>query len=436
MSFPLPPLLVARMPRSPGGVWDEAASWFGGRPRLGSLSWPRDPKTGEPMVFVAQIDLAEVAPHAPDFPSQGALAFFLGARGSCDGAVLHVPPQGSKRPTDPPSDTLPVRELGSWPFPDDPGPGTELLFPYWPLTITALGVRTPGPDDADFSMQAVDQAVGSAIDVLYERREFFMSSKVAFETLADAERPHWWHSAIFFAGCMQNALHHAPRILKARAPWLTKARAHYAALTAKSKPILGVFGRRSTPSLPELDQARKTLERLEAQDAAYHRDLPGFEALVSECVDFAADRRSAAPMTADDWSTLAVLFQHAYAEFKDFARYAVPNDLHEIETQTILYLLTADEAAYKLLPEPVRTYINRTCLMPTRDYWHQMFGIGVDIQGAAVWDNADRHLLLQLVYDDMMHWRFGDMGAYQFWISPEDVKARNWAGARLTFEGH
>jgi uncharacterized protein YwqG len=36
----------------------------------------------------------------------------------------------------------------------------------------------------------------------------------------------------------------------------------------------------------------------------------------------------------------------------------------------------------------------------------------------------------------MMHWRFGDVGAYQFWIRPEDVKARNWPAAQLTFECH
>jgi uncharacterized protein YwqG len=45
-------------------------------------------------------------------------------------------------------------------------------------------------------------------------------------------------------------------------------------------------------------------------------------------------------------------------------------------------------------------------------------------------------MLLQLVYDDMMHWRFGDNGAYQFWISPEDLVRGNWAAAHVTFECH
>jgi uncharacterized protein YwqG len=53
-----------------------------------------------------------------------------------------------------------------------------------------------------------------------------------------------------------------------------------------------------------------------------------------------------------------------------------------------------------------------------------------------VWENEGNVLLLQLVYDDMMHWRFGDMGAFQFWIPPDDLARGNWAAVRVTFECH
>ena len=33
-------------------------------------------------------------------------------------------------------------------------------------------------------------------------------------------------------------------------------------------------------------------------------------------------------------------------------------------------------------------------------------------------------MLLQLTHDDMMHWRFGDNGICQFWISPADLAVR------------
>jgi len=41
-----------------------------------------------------------------------------------------------------------------------------------------------------------------------------------------------------------------------------------------------------------------------------------------------------------------------------------------------------------------------------------------------------------MTHDDMMHWRFGDNGIYQFWISPADLAVRNWGSAKMTFECH
>ena len=63
-----------------------------------------------------------------------------------------------------------------------------------------------------------------------------------------------------------------------------------------------------------------------------------------------------------------------------------------------------------------------------------MFGAGVDIQGNAAVENEGNVMLLQLVYDDMIAWRFGDMGAFQFWIPPADLAAGRWKAARVTFE--
>ncbi|MCA6125697.1 DUF1963 domain-containing protein [Bradyrhizobium sp. WSM 1704] len=55
----LPTILLSRCPRRPNGNWPTARSWLGGAPRLGAASWPRD-GSGEPLHFVAQIDLADL----------------------------------------------------------------------------------------------------------------------------------------------------------------------------------------------------------------------------------------------------------------------------------------------------------------------------------------------------------------------------------------
>ncbi len=434
MAIARPPLVVARRPRVLGQSWEQAKSWFGGRPRLGSQSWPRDVKTKAPLIFLAQIDLAEMARYAPEFPAHGSLAFFVGPLGSCEGAVVYVPGEGGGRRTDPPTDAHPVRELGSWPFPEDPGPGVEALFPYWPVQLHALDIDVPELDAEDVDLEPMTDDAVRAIGRLFPNGTGFPSTR-HIAALGGGPLPHWWYSAHNLTACLQNALHRAPKTLSARAPWLERTRAEYAALAKQAKPAFGVFGRRAAAPSPDLERAKQALERVEAQNTAFHRDLPKFAALVEDSAAFAAGHAASAIMKDADWHTLAVLFQRAREEFEDFTRSALSYELSEIETQALIAMLTADEVAYLTIPAPVRAFVNERCVLPASGSWHQMFGVGVDIQGA-IWENADKILLLQLVYDELLHWRFGDVGAYQFWISPDDVKARNWSAARLTFECH
>ncbi|GAA5533965.1 DUF1963 domain-containing protein [Deinococcus aluminii] len=62
----------------PGDRLPVGSSKIGGLPDLRGETWPLD--DGEPMVFVAQVNLADVQPHDEDdlFPPCGLLSFFLG----------------------------------------------------------------------------------------------------------------------------------------------------------------------------------------------------------------------------------------------------------------------------------------------------------------------------------------------------------------------
>lgn len=68
------------------------------------------------------------------------------------------------------------------------------------------------------------------------------------------------------------------------------------------------------------------------------------------------------------------------------------------------------------------------------DYRHQMFGYGTNVQNAAE-QNIDKILLLQLYSDGAMSWMFGDVGAVQYWISREDLRARRFDRVVVTLEG-
>jgi hypothetical protein len=61
MTINFPTLIISRRPRHLGERWNDARSWFGGKPQLGEQAWARVGAQQRPLFFVAQIDLAEVA---------------------------------------------------------------------------------------------------------------------------------------------------------------------------------------------------------------------------------------------------------------------------------------------------------------------------------------------------------------------------------------
>ena len=401
MTVSFPTLVISRRPREIGSGWDDARSWFGGKPELGGRPWPRGGPGQTPFHFVAQIDLAEVArevgrsgQHAP-LPD-GALAFFIGSGGD---VVVHVPRHELGEPTPPPPDAPAVMEIGGELFPASFGPEAPRLFPRWPVGVTSIGVDpevAPGVDgdaQAD-AIEAIGEAQVAAVDRLFTRRQYFFSAKGAYKLVGEGARRFWWHSAHHYAACLRAALSRLPGRVEVWRQHLGAARA-----------------------------------------AERERPAPEFAGFVREVSDWVRGTDPWRPMTPEAVGRLAATFERGRTAFAEFTRFFTPHSLDDLETETLITLATADDRAYATMPEVVRSLINSQYLLPTGN-WHQMFGLGVDIQANAACENEGNVMLLQLVYDDMMHWRFGDMGAFQFWIPPGDLAAGNWAAARLTFECH
>jgi hypothetical protein len=421
MGDSLPTLIVSRRPRHAGAPWTGATSWFGGDPRMGSLPWPRAKDTGKPMTFVAQIDLADIAKAgATGLPTDGALAFFVG--GTEGGAVLEVSPTGARIPTSPPSDaTVALADNGEL-LPGEADAVGEIRFPYWPVELTALQIR----DDAD------EEELVAAVKQRFVQRPYFFSAAEAYKTLGMTDRPCWWHSAQLYAKALRAALRSEPRLLGYQRKHLEPLRAKMAKL--KGSGVAAMLGLMPRPQREALDKAKDELAKAEARVAERERLLPAIQAFVQEVSDWVADKKPWQPMTRADIERLEATYKRGVTEFDRFGRYVMPGGLNGVETATLLALMTtADEKAHAVLPDAVRALINEKYLLPTGN-WHQMFGRGVDIQGNAAVENEGNLMLLQLVYDDMIDWRFGDMGAFQFWIPPEDLRRRNWGAVRVTFE--
>lgn len=248
-------------------------------------------------------------------------------------------------------------------------------------------------------------------------------------SLIDAHRapqPMWGYAAVTYARDLERAIREGiPRAAKSLDDHLRNDRAALEKLKAS--------GAEKAAEIAKLETLLGTRERLQselpAKAAAFRFFAAGFAAhfrtrdLWSRLTDAEVDRLKSAIDTCKK-------------EFDDFTRYIAPSRIEDLQTETINAMLTGPERAYAALPETVRARVNRDYLLPP-GCWHQMFGRGVEIQGESGAMREEGNLmLLQLSYDYLMQWSFGDCGAFQFWIQPKDLKRGNWKASQATFECH
>jgi len=67
---------------------------------------------------------------------------------------------------------------------------------------------------------------------------------------------------------------------------------------------------------------------------------------------------------------------------------------------------------------------------------HTMLGASKDIQGTPQRFKDTHILLMQFDSDPGMGWMWGDEGVLQYWITPQDLKARQFDKVTVTMDGH
>lgn len=143
-------------PHRPPSLTSSGRSWLGGTPVLpGADEWPVNPRTGKPLHFVLQLDLAEVPPEAGLglLPPDGALAVFLDLDWGPGDAFRVIHAQGYAgtpwRALDvPPGLAMAYGDEAAlvWPWALTPEHGTPVL-PRWPLAPQLIALpeaETPG----------------------------------------------------------------------------------------------------------------------------------------------------------------------------------------------------------------------------------------------------------------------------------------------------
>src|SRR5262249_9475701 len=162
----LPAIVLSRRPRHSGDDRARAKSWLGGAPRLGGKPWPQGPDR-RPLHFMAQVDLREIAAAggSTELPSDGALAFFIGADAPHAAKVIRMP-RGNVRSVTAPPDGLPdFGEVGGEPDYRGDSLGRR-LFPCWPIDFTVIEVPAEGEHDE------TGEAQHAAIGARFRRREY------------------------------------------------------------------------------------------------------------------------------------------------------------------------------------------------------------------------------------------------------------------------
>lgn len=378
-------LLLKRASRLECNNWGSARSWFGGRPRLGRLDWPRSKSSGEPMVFLAQIDLARIHDlgRSALLPREGWLAFFMDLK-EMKGTVRLV--EGTDLPgiTPAPDDLPSAADWKFWRrFGKGGEPQSEGLFPYHPMQIEKLGIAYDANDDER----------NNALSAHGKLRRYNLSASQVLEK-ANAPAEYFGQSLAVFADALRRAAGQKDLVISRQERHL------------------------SPEDLENLKDTARQFEGICTEVSRWAESVPRWHQLSSAETD----------------ELKAVFGKVTAGDLRQFCRSPVPGSLEDLLTQTYQEMLSADDWVFSKLPLPIRIVLSEDYTLPTRGYCHQMFGRGISVQSNAAWEHEGDHMLLQLAYDVEMGWNFGDMGVFQYWISPENLKLRNWSAVEMSFE--
>lgn len=398
-----PGVALVRMQRAELDVEYAGTSWLGGLPTLGTTPWPRD-DFGRAMHHLAQIDLGTVPdPLLPQgMPTSGAMAYFMttATDGPHHAKVVYLPTIGNTA-TEPPADLVPIYDGPDWGhyvkgYARENAPDT---FPRWPVEFVLLPMADRNKDDDALELMG---------DLLPYQATGDLSPRNYRQSLPEFARPWFWDTAHRFTMSIRMARDDIHDTIR------------------KAERRVQEYGAR-------YQEAAQTLMK----------DQEAFSLFVDEVSIWAVSKGPWEKMTEADAEQLEVYFAQVRdgggkkAPFKPFYHFTQGEllSVQEAATATLVAAANAEPDVFAMLPFEVRDDIDTRYRIASKGRWHQMFGLGSELQ-TAVSDHTHHHLLLQLHSDQLVNWMWGDKGVVQFWITEENLLAQNWDAVETTVEGH
>lgn len=331
-------VVLVRRPRRSGECWRDARSWLGGAPRLGSAAWPRG-EDGQPLHFMAQIDLADVAraQHVPGLPASGSLAFFTGK-------VVYVPAAASRVGTRVPHDLPPLSASGGDPY----YPGNlqgEQLFPFWPVEFTPIEATYDEDTGEDDERDQIARALGLA------PRPYHLSAKQAF---SGPPVPNWWQNAIHFANFLADKQTKIPKVLQGLQTSLEWAQGQLDAARSKGPA--------------EIRKAQSYVELCQSKVASSAGLRAEFERFVAEVAAWVQRRDPWEVMSEADCATLEGLWA-SNTKFPHFTDYSGNPGVAHLKDKMFAALPGEGQPGFAELPRHVRLLIAER-RAPRPLWWH------------------------------------------------------------------
>jgi hypothetical protein len=231
----------------------------------------------------------------------------------------------------------------------------------------------------------------------------------------------WWYGALHVGKLLRNAADAVEAAVELRRTWIAQAQDYQARLAMGDQPDEAAIAKSRTHE--ELHAAQ--IPDIRRQGA----ELLEF---IGQYDTFIAERDPWSEMIDDEIAVLEEVMKEARKSFPDLCTYRIPIKIDDVRDLSIRHMITGGPQALAALPDDMLAFMNERYRLTTQSP-HQMFGLA-GVKQSALYDHIEDLLLLQLSYDDMNEWKFGDMGLWHFWIEPRDAAASRWDQAKLTFE--
>lgn len=465
-------------------------SWLGGLPRMPEeIAWPRSissekPDQGErPLHFVAQICCADLPPELWGGlgPREGWLLLFLDPnQGTPEGSdafqVVHVPQLGPDRV--PPFDLGPVHD-GVYTGPDYryllPGETVPRVWRRWPVDVVVVANQARKQDgrvlvapDNFASLLYPDQKVADeyARPAAVPPFTFGQALYALHELRADLQRTV---RPVELSAALCAALRREGAILERRTVCAGKA-GKYREGSGESGERAGGTDEQGQPVtrsglqsanaarfereeawLREMGDADSVIRYLEESSALEQAWQDRVLERIDTVIEAVRQREPETPLAQAEWNEMVVALRgqgfsrwqcdrlredpgQTGIAFREHARWAelrpsrgMQEFVADMYTDASRQALIPDYALAEYEPHWRRLCSNRP---------HRLGGYHDGLQSDATVGPASELLLFQIASDDAMHWCWGDVGAYYFWIRPGHLAARDFSGVQMHLECH